>query len=471
MDRHLRFVLPALLLGAPLLGQEAPVAPSAIPAEAPPSEAPTNKVTPVSVDGPRGLLGVAETEATRSAHVLKNRIVLLLRNFSSAKDTAADRGKALLDNVVAFGPDAVPLLLDVLREVDKGSFDAGFANAASRALCGIFERTKNKAILASLNDAVQHCGAAVKAGALDGLAQLDHPLVIDIVAPLIETKADGADPLLAARAVLVLGFQKSSAECVGQMLRPLLTQQGSPLPEVIQALHSLGDRGAIEAAHGMVAKSDYPVLLLACVRYLADTGGRTSIPPLRALVLRADSTLPDTLLKQAIDAAQAIGLRETDAQSVAEELLLEAYKKLRVSRKLVSEYARWQLGPFQTAEALKTYEDELEVAIQANRKMGVSNTGRYIELAEDRLRFEAWRKAADALDKAKDEDTRSRNFSDRIDELRAVAFCGQGKYTAAEKLLQQIHPDRRQELLQKYPMLKKKMADEPRYKELFPLGS
>jgi hypothetical protein len=450
-----RYVLPWLLsasaCAATAIAQTQPVV------DAPPAAAP-----PVAPDAPRGLLPVAEAEAARSTGAMKERILGMLRNFATQRDTAADRGKGFLDNVVLLGPDAVPLLLDVLRDVDKGSFDAAYAGAAARALCGIFERTKNKAILASLSEAVQASGPAVKAGALEGLETLDHPQVVDIVSPLLESK----DPSLRARAVRVLGRQKGSAELVGGLLKPLLSQQGAPWADVVSALRALEDESALDLVHGMVAKSEELPLLLAGVGYVSDLGGRTSIEPLRSLLMRPGSTLPETLLKQAVDAVQAIGLRETDAHSPAEQLLVETFKKLRESKKVVSDHARWQLGPYKNDEALKSLEDEIDAAIAMNRRVDQPNTMRYLELAGDRLHFESWGRALDALKKAKEEDSRKLRTSD-IDELKAVALCGQQKYSQSKALLQEIHPDRRFELLQTYPVLQK-MAKDPNYKDLFP---
>lgn len=455
-------LVPILLmarLANPLAAQQPTTEPAAAPSSAPASNDPRP-----AADAPRGLLGIAEKEAARSSRALRESILGKLKKFAETQETAADRGKTLLDAVVTLGPDAVPLLLEVLRDVDRGALDSSFAGAAARALCGIFERTRSKEILARLDAAVKGSGPAVKQGALDGLAQLDHPQVIEIVAPLLAS----GDATLVARAVRVLGHQQSSAETVAPQLRPLLDQQGAPLADVVTALDALGDTVALDSIHGLAAKSEDPVVLLACVRYLSRLGTRASIAPLGKLLLRPEGALPETLLKQGIDAVQGIGLRLSDAHAGAEELLLDVYKKLRATRTTVSTYARWQLGPYKTDDALKSLEDELEQAIAANKRMNQSNVARYIDLAKARLRFEAWNKAVSALDKAKDEDTR-RNRTDDIEQLRAVGFCGQAKYSAAEKLLQEIDPKLRLELLQEYPVLQK-MAREPRYKELFPAG-
>lgn len=472
MDRTLRLpLLLALALGSNRLrAQEnpAPEPPPAVPAEPTPAEpaapAPATPAAPAADERPRGLLGIAEAESQRAAVAMRERIRVMLRNFTSQRETAADRGKGFLDTVVLLGPDAVPLLLEVMREVDRGTLDAAYAGAAARALCGIFERTHAKSILASLAETVRSGGAGVQAGALEGLEQLDHAQVIEIVAPLLEV----GDPALRGRAVRVLGRQQSSASLVGGLLLPLLAQQGAPWTETVQALHALGEKSALEPVQQFLAKSEDSSLLLAGVRYVADLGGRATIPALRALLLRQGTNLPETLLKQAIDSAQSIGLRETDAHSGAEELLLEVFKKLRESRKPVSDYARWQLGPFGTEEALKSFEDEINDALAVNKRLGQPNTSRYLELAEDRLQFGAWSKAIDALNRAKDEDSRRLRSGD-IEELRAVALCGQGKFPAAERILQTVHPDQRQALLQRFKVLEK-MAKHKDYKELFASG-
>jgi len=437
------------LLAAALPAQDAP--------PAPPTEPPRT-----TVEAPRGLLAVAEAESARSARALRDSIRVRLRNFAETQDTAADRGKGLLDSVVILGPDAVPLLLEVLRDVERGALDASFAGAAARALCGIYERTKNREILAALEQAVQKSGPAVRHGALDGLAQLDDSHVVDIAVPLLAA----GDPALVARAVRVLGRQQASAEAVGAQLRLLLAQQGAPLAEVVAALDALADVAALDAVHGMTAKADDPALLLACVRYLARHGTRASVPPLGKLLLRPDGALSDVLQKQGIDAVQTIGLRFSDAQAPAVDLLLEIWRKLRTNRLVVANWARWQLGPFKNEEALRSLEDEVEEAIATNRKMRSSNLARYIEQAKNRLRFEAWSKALSALDKAADEDSR-KNRSDEIKELRAVALYGHGKPTSAEDILHEISIERRLALLQEYPVLQK-MAREPRFKDLFP---
>ena len=445
---------PIALLLLPLLA-------AALPAQDAPPATPTEPPRAAS-EAPRGLLAVAEAESARSARALRDSIRVKLRSFAQSQDTAADRGKGVLDSVVILGPDAVPLLLEVLRDVDRGALDASFAGAAARALCGIYERTKNREILAALEKAVQESGPAVRHGALDGLAQLDDSHVVDIAVPLLA----GGDPLLVARAVRVLGRQQASAESVGAQLRPLLTQQGAPLAEVVAALDSLSDLEALDAVHGMAAKADDPGLLLACVRYLAHHGTRASVPPLGKLLLRPEGALSEVLLKQCVDAVQTVGLRHSDAQAGAIDLLLETWRKLRTSKLEVANHARLQLAPFKNEEALRSLEDEVETAIATNKKMKQSNVGRYIELARYRLRFEAWGKALSALDKATDEDTR-RNRIDEIKELRAVALYGQGKPTGAEAILHEVPIERRLALLQEYPVLQK-MAREARFKDLFP---
>jgi 3-deoxy-D-manno-octulosonate 8-phosphate phosphatase KdsC-like HAD superfamily phosphatase len=462
MARSIAHFLLPLLFASVAAAQETTQAP----AQSPPPDPPRATDAPPAAiaDAPRGLLAVAEMEAARSARALRDSIRARLRNFAQAQDTAADRGKGLLDSVVTLGPDAVPLLFEVLRDVDRGALDASFAVAAARALCGIYDRTKNKEILAALEKSVLDSGPAVRHGALEGMAQLDDPHVVDIAVPLLASN----DPTLVARAVRVLGRQQASAEAVGAQLRPLLQQQGAPLAEVVAALDSLTDLAALDSVHGMVAKADDPALLLACVRYLSRHGTRASVAPLGKLLLRAEGPLSEVLLKQGVDAVQVIGLRHSDAQAGAIDLLLEAWRKLRSSKIEVSNYARWQLGPFKNEEALKSLEDEVEEAIANNKKMRSSNLGRYIELAKDRLRFEAWGKAVSALDKASDEDTR-KNRIDEIKELRAVALYGQGKPTGAEALFHEMAIERRLALLQEYPILQK-MAREPRFKDLFPQG-
>ncbi len=431
------------------------------PAQKPP--APAAPAPPRDETGPRGFLPIAEAESARASKAMREKILGLLRSFAQNHDNAPDKGIGFLVNIVQLGADAVPLLFEVFGEVDHGTFDAAYASAAARVLVGIFDRTNRAPILKGLADVVRTGGPAVKAGVLDGLELLDHAMVVEIAEPLVES----GEPSLRAHAALVLGRQKSNAEAVGNLLRPLLQQQGAPLPELIQALRQLGDRPTLETVHGFLAsKSEDPLLLLECVRYASDIGGRTSIPPLRSLLLRLPSTLPEPLLRQAINAVQAIGLRESDSKSGCQELLLETHKKLHDSRPPVADHARWQLGPFGNEEALTSLEDEIEKVITINKTLKQSNLSRYIELSTDRLHFLAWSRALDALKKAEAADTRKLQTSD-IEGFRGVAYCGQDRLSQAENSLRDVHPATRLELLKRYPVLEK-MAKDPKYRYLFP---
>jgi hypothetical protein len=120
----------------------------------------------------------------------------------------------------------------------------------------------------------------------------------------------------------------------------------------------------------------------------------------------------------------------------------------------VREWARWQLGPFQNDEALKSLEEDILKEIRSG-KGGSSNTAElWITLAEDRLQFEQWAKAIEALKRAQTED-------------QPVALCGQGKHPSAEQILRTMAAEDRGALLEKYPVLER-MAKDAKYRDLFP---
>jgi len=436
-----------------------------LPAAAPaPQEAPAPEAAPAAEEGaaPRSLLAIAEIEAERSRRLLKERINGSLRSYALARDTAADRGRSHLEAIVQSGADAVPLLLDLLRGVGSGATDASFAGPSARALSGIFDRTRSVAILKGLADIVRSGSGTVRAGVLEGLESLDHPMVIEIVGPLLSEQ----DPALRTQVVRVLGRQKSSAEFVGKLLRPLLAQEGAPFAETLRALLELGDRGGLEAAQGWVARTSDPLLLGESIRYLAELGGKAQLPALSDLLTRSTQNPPDSALKRAVDAVQRIGLREVDARKDAEYILLQVFK--RHSSFGVRDWARWQLGPFQNSEALKSLEDQIGATIRANDRSGRggNNADAYLSLAEYRVQFEQWDKAVEALKKAQSEDEKGLR-AQSIEPLRAVALCGMDKYAAAEKILRTLTADECADLLKRHPVLERMLKD-AKYRDLFP---
>jgi hypothetical protein len=409
----------------------------------------------------RGLLGIADAESARATKAMRERILVSMRSYAVERETRADSGEAHLRAIVLLGPDAVPLLFDILADVASGSTDAAYAGPAARAICGIFLRTGNESILEELGKVVRAGGPAVSGGVLEGLESVDHAKVVEIAAPLLAAEDVG----LQARAVRVLKHQKRSVEFVAGLLRPLLERQAGPFAEVLGALQDLEDDGGVSAAQSFLATSSDPALLAAAVSYLDRMGRKASLPSLRTFLLGEKTGVPDVVLKQAIDAVAGIGMEETDARNGAEEILVDVFR--RHPDLGVRDWARWQLGPFQNEDALKSLEDPLLQTIAENRKAGRSNTDRFVRLAEYRLRFEAWSKAYDACKDAHAEDSKNLRTS-YIESLRAVALCGQGKSSSAvEKILLGMSMEERGELLANFPVLKK-MADDPKYRDLFP---
>src|SRR5262249_41953711 len=154
------------------------------------------------------------------------------------------------------------------------------------------------------------------------------------------------------------------------------------------------------------------------------------------------SSFDDTLLKVVVEAVQQIGLREIDAKRRAEEILVLCMKNHPNVN--VRDRALWTLGPYQNAEALKKLEEPFLKDIDANRRSSParSNLTNFITLAESRLQFEAWTKAIEALNKAKDEDDKQFRAS-WIESLRAVALCGLDKFDQARKILDKLSPEER----------------------------
>ena len=301
--------------------------------------------SPVAREGaaPKGLIGIAESEAKRTERMIRDNILGLLRKFEAARETAPDRGEHYLQQIVQYGADATPLLVDMMHGVGTGNIDAVFAGPIARALAAIFEHTKNEAILKNLAEIARQGPVALRAGVLQGLETIDHPLVIDIVTPMLNEQ----DPALRAQVVAVLGKQKSRAEEVGNLLRPMLKQEGAPWAETLGALQDLGDKGGLDSAQDYLAKSADPTLLAASIRYLAELGGKTSLPALKGLLTHGSPNLADALLKKAVDAVQGIGLRDSDAKKAAEDILVDVFKHHPSYG--VRSLACWELGPTRTS--------------------------------------------------------------------------------------------------------------------------
>src|SRR5262249_15028055 len=87
----------------------------------------------------------------------------------------------------------------LLKEFGGMSQGAPLAEPATRALVGIFERTKNAQLLRALDEVLGATPPVVRVAALTGLDALDHPLAIEIArrqrvgsrAPVRETAARG----------------------------------------------------------------------------------------------------------------------------------------------------------------------------------------------------------------------------------------------------------------------------------------
>ena len=412
---------------------------------------------------PKGLRDIAAAEARRTELLLRETLRGLLRNYAIARDSTAQRGEQYLDKIVATGADAVPILLDFLRNVGtSGGMDASFAGPIARALARVFDSDPkhNIQILQSLQQIASTGSSTVRGGVLEGMQSLDHPMVLGIVGPMLKEQ----DNELRVQVVRVLGKQKSSAEMAGNQLRPLLSEEGAPWAEVLNAMLALGDKRGVDFAQGSLAKSNDTTLLGVSTLYLGELGGRTAVAPLQKLVMHGPANLPDALLKKAIEAIRTIGLREDDAHQPAEAALVEIFK--RHSSNVVKETARWELGPFQNEEALKSLEEGVQDNIKANVKSGRPNNPElFLELAADRLQFEQWSKALQALDKAQQEDDKGFRTS-QIEPMRAAAYCGDGKLEKSKKILLGMSMDDRIDLLGRYPVLEK-MAKDPKYRDLF----
>jgi HEAT repeat protein len=407
-----------------------------------------------------GLLGIAEKEAARSAKVLRDRILAALRKWTLKHDLEADRGKEILDSVVNCGPDAVPVLLSFVRAAVAGQGETAVVLPASRALAGLFERTKNAQILHDLLEAVKDAPAPIRVDVLAALETLDQKSVFDFASPLI------GDDNVAVRtgAVRALGRQKSHAAEVTRLLRAHLQTDKAVWIESLRALRELNDKTSVDLAQSVLVSSQDPLLVAVALRTVAEYGGKAALPGLESL-LDHPSNFDDTLLKVVVDAVQQIGLREIDAKRRAEEILVACMKNHPNVN--VRDRALWQLGPFQNAEALKKLEEPMTKDIDANRRSSPprSNLTNYVSLAEWRLRFEAWTKSIEALNKAKDEDDKQFRAS-WIESLRAVALCGLDKLDQAKKILEKLSIEERLQLLNSYPVLEK-MAKDPKYRELF----
>jgi HEAT repeat protein len=424
----------------------------------PPAPAPA----PVGDTAPKGLIGVAKSEAERTQRQLRDQILGKLRAYATLHQTVADQGVGFVKSIVDLGADAVPVLLDCLRDAGGGKLDAAFAGPAARALAGIYDKTKNEKLLESVAEIVKSGDAGVRAAILDGLSTLDHKMVVDMVAPLL------ADPTAALRvlAVKVLGRQRSHPDQIGALLRPLLSQQGAPWPEAIQALDAIGDKQALEPVVALLGKCDEPAFLSAAIHYLGDQGTRTTLPALRTFLLKGPNGVADKTLEQAVDAVEHIGLRDGEARKGAEDLLVDVYKTHANAG--IREHAQWHLGAFGNDEARKAWEVPLLKEIAETKKANRSTIDKQIELATVRLHYEDWKGARQALERAKDEDDKKWKET-LIQELTYVAWVGDGgkKLGEAEKFLREhVSLDERATLLRDYPCLEKLQQ---KYPDLFPI--
>lgn len=409
----------------------------------------------------KGLLGIAEREAARSAKLLRDRLLALLRQWVMQHELAADRGRSCIDSIVTCGPDAAPVLLGFVNVAAAGQGDASIVQPAARAIVGLVVKTQNEKLLKSLVDATKAAPASIRADVLAALESIDHELVVSYAGPML----DDETPAVVTMAIRALGQQKSHAAEVAKLLRPQFQKEkGSPV-ELLKALYALPDRQSVDLALAVLGASQDPPLVTIALRFAATFGGKSALGPLEALLNpNRASSLDDALLRLAIDAVQSIGLREIDSKSRAADILVNCMNKH--PSVVVRDWACWQLGPYLNEAALKRLEDPVLKEIQANTKANRPNTNSYINLAENRLRFEAWSKAIEALNKAHDDD--EKNFQGRaIDKLRAVALCGQDKLPAATKILEKLTPEERANLLSTYPVLEK-MARDPKYHDLFP---
>ena len=435
----------------------APAAAPSDPAAKPEGEAPPDQGTK-----PGGLLGIAEREATRSAKVLRDRILASLRNWTQKHDLEADRGREILLSVVNCGPDAVPVLLSFVRAAVAAKGEAAIVQPAARALAGLFDRTKNPQILHDLTEAVKDAPAPIRVDVLIALESIDHKIVYDFACPQL------GDESVSVRgaAVRALGKQKSHAAEVAKLLRAHLQTDKAVWIESLRALYGLGDKSSVDLAQSKLATSQDAQLVAVALRTVADFGGKAALAPLDSLLdANRPTSFDDTLLKVVVDAVAKIGLREIDAKRRAEEILVACMKNH--SNVNVRDRALWTLGPYQNAEALKRLEEPMQKDIDANRRSNParSNLTNFIQLAESRLQFEAWTKAIEALKKAREEDDKQLRAT-WIESLTAVALCGSDKFDQARKILEKLSVEERVKLLASYPVLEK-MARDPKYRDLF----
>jgi HEAT repeat protein len=409
----------------------------------------------------KGLLGIAEREAARSAKLLQDRTRDLLRQWVMQHQLAADRGKSFIDAVVNSGPDAAPLLLGFVNVAAAGQGDASIVQPAARALVGLAAKTQNQKLLKSLADATKGAPASIRADVLAALESIDDEIVVAYASPML----DDETPNVVTAAIRALGQQKSRAAEVAKLLRPQFQKEkGSPV-ELLKALYILGDRPSVDLALGALGGSQDPQLVTISLQFAATYGGKNALGPLEALLgPNRASNLDDALLRLAVDAVQTIGLREIDSKSRAQEILVSCMNKHPSPS--VRDRACWQLGPYLNDAALKRLEEPVLKDIAANSKATPSrpNTSNYINLAEYRLRFESWSKAIEALNKAHDDDEKGFHARE-IDKLRAVALCGQDKLPAAKKILETLTAEERAGLFSSYPVLEKLLQ---KYRDLFP---
>jgi plasmid stability protein len=437
-------------------------------------QAPAQSAKPEPVPGPdhaapaepapqKGLLGIAEREAARSSKLLRDRILGSLRQWVLQHEGTADRGRSLIESVVNGGPDAAPVLLGFVNAAAAGQGEASIVQPAARALVGLVDRTHNEKLLHELAEATKGAPPAIRIDVLAAFETIDHRTVVDYAAPML----DDENPMVRVAAVRALGQQKSHAAEVAKLLRPQLQKEKGPSVDALRALHDLGDKQSVDLAQGVLGSSQDVQLVGVALRFVSDFGGKGALAPLELLLdPNRPSPFDDALLKQAVDAVQKIGLREIDAKTKASEILVNCMNKHPAPN--VRDRACWQLGPYQSADALKRLEDPVAKDILANSKASPSrsNTNNFINLAEFRLRFEAWSKAMDALKKAKEEDDRGFRTS-YIENLKAVAYCGLDKFEPARKILvETVSPEERMKLLSEYPILEK-MARDSKYHDLF----
>lgn len=420
-----------------------PVVPPAPAPASPPAEGEE------AAGAPRDLRSIARVEAKLAEQRFRERILTSLKRIGSLSVPALREQEQ--NRIIALGTGALPYLLEMVGHFDQSEPQPDCVQSAAIAIQRLLQQKERRgSTLANLRQILLGCKLETRRAVTLGLQGLDDPALVTIASDTL-----GSDDQAMVLASIELLASQSDPR-VPALLRPLLRQEEVVRMVTIRALNSLGDAGSSTAIVELLGKNENYNVDREALRFLKENGDCQALPRLRQVI--ETKVLNDLLVYHALDAVQAIGLRQPDTcLHPAEEILLQSMRNATNSAR---ENIAMLLGPFRNDEAYET----LTKPLIARTRQNANDVRRWLDLAEVQLRFGAWNEALDSARKAERADSKE-VFSTQVNVYRIVAYCGREDFTLAERYVKNSTVSM-QQLLQDWPVLRK-MADHPKYHELF----